>query len=107
MKPLVLLLALTPALHAVDLTPAKKTRADNIDLPSPAVITGLQVEPKAIHLVGADDTCQLIVTGTLALSRLQDLSGDVKYQVADPQVASITPSGRIIPLANGSTTITA
>ena len=34
---------------------------------------------------------------------LQDLSGDVKYEVADPKIARVSTSGRVIPLANGRT----
>ena len=38
---------------------------------------------------------------------LQDLTGDVTFDVADPNVARVTSAGRVIPLANGSTEITA
>src|SRR5262249_57250461 len=37
----------------------------------------------------------------------QALSGDVKYEVADPKVARVSTAGRVVPLANGSTEITA
>ena len=38
---------------------------------------------------------------------LQDLTGEVKYQVADAPVVRVTPSGRVIPLSSGGTTVTA
>ena len=50
---------------------------------------------------------QLVLTATLAGGRLQDLTGDVKYEVADAKVVRVTAAGRVIPLANGTTEITA
>jgi hypothetical protein len=76
-------------------------------LPTPAEIQSLTVIPTNVRLVGADDSRQLMLTGSLAGSRLQDLSGDVKYEVADGKVAQVTTSGRVVPLANGTTAITA
>jgi len=35
------------------------------------------------------------------------MSGDVKYDIADPKVARVASSGRVVPLTNGSTEITA
>lgn len=88
--------------------PAKKSTSDTIALPTPAEVKELQIFPeKAITLIGADDSRQLILTGVLKdASRLQDLSGDVKYEVADSKVCKVTPSGRVVPLENGSTTLT-
>src|SRR5439155_21000774 len=39
--------------------------------------------------------------------RVQDLTGDVTYDVADGKVVRVTTTGRVIPLANGATEITA
>jgi hypothetical protein len=76
-------------------------------LPKPGEIKELTANPASINLIGADDTCQLILTASLNSGRSQDLSGDAEYVVADPKVVKITPTGRIFPLANGTTEITA
>ncbi|MCI0682231.1 MAG: DUF1549 domain-containing protein [Gemmataceae bacterium] len=78
-----------------------------IKLPAPAAIKQLQVEPAAVKLIGADDSRQLIVTGIVQTGSLHDLTGDVKYETTNANVVSITPAGRVLPLANGSATITA
>jgi hypothetical protein len=76
-------------------------------LPKPGEIKELTANPASINLIGADDAAQLIVTASLNSGGLQDLSGDAQYVVADPKVLKITPTGRIFPLANGTTEITA
>ncbi|MCI0377249.1 MAG: DUF1553 domain-containing protein [Gemmataceae bacterium] len=92
------LLADTPA--------AKKPTSDTIVLPTPAEVKELIAQPAEFKLTGADDSRQLIVSGALA-DRRQDLSGDVKYEVADEKVVRVTSAGRVIPQADGATTITA
>jgi hypothetical protein len=76
-------------------------------LPKPGEIKDLTANPASINLIGADDAAQLIVTANLNTGRTQDLSGDAQYTVADPKVVKITPTGRLFPLANGTTEITA
>jgi len=76
-------------------------------LPKPGEIAKLEAYPTAVNLIGSDDAAQLVVTATLTAGRLQDLSGDAQYTVADPKVAAVTKSGRIVPLGNGQTEITA
>jgi hypothetical protein len=85
-------------------TPVK---SDTVALPKPDEVKALTVFPTAVSLKGLDDSRQLILTGEVMGGRLQDLSGDVKYAVADPKVARVTAAGRVMPLANGSTEITA
>jgi hypothetical protein len=77
------------------------------ELPKPADIQVLDVHPNTIALRGADDATQLVITATVAGNRLVDLSSDVKYEVADPKIARVTTAGRVVPLANGSTTVVA
>src|SRR5262249_16014988 len=67
----------------------------------------LTCPPATAALTGTDDAQQLVIPGNLAASRLQDLSADVKYEVADSKVVRVTASGRVIPLANGTTEIVA
>src|SRR2546423_7776394 len=77
------------------------------ELPKPAEVSKLGVYPEMIALRGGDDAKQLVLTAALAGDRLQDLSGDVTYTVADPKVVRVTGAGRVVPLANGATEITA
>jgi hypothetical protein len=76
-------------------------------LPTPAEVTTLAPHPPQVRLIGGDDSAQLIITGTLPAGAPQDLSGAVQYAVADPNIARVTSTGRVIPLANGTTAITA
>ena len=78
-----------------------------IKLPTPAEVMALAAHPQQVRLVGGDDSAQLIVNGSLQAGAHQDLTGAVQYEIADPKLARVTSAGRIIPLANGSTTITA
>jgi hypothetical protein len=75
-------------------------------LPTPAEVQALSVLPAAVTLKGQDDSAQLVVSGQAA-GRAQDLTGDVKYEVANPALARVTSTGRILPLANGTTEIVA
>jgi Protein of unknown function (DUF1553)/Protein of unknown function (DUF1549)/Bacterial Ig-like domain (group 2) len=94
-----------PALARADGPAAPKHTEAN--LPAPADIKKLEAHPAKVRIVGADASCQLVVTGVLANASLQDLTGAVQFEVADPSVARVTGTGRVIPLANGSTLVTA
>ncbi|MSQ97670.1 MAG: DUF1549 domain-containing protein, partial [Gemmataceae bacterium] len=72
----------------------------------PAEVKKLAIQPASVMLVGPDDSAQLVVTASLA-ERVQDLSAQAKYTVANTSVAKVTEAGRIIPLGNGATEITA
>jgi hypothetical protein len=84
-----------------------RTVKGEIALPAPSEIQSLAVWPTSITLTGDDDSRQLILTGAMSGGRLQDLSGNARYETADAGIVEVTPSGRVIPLTNGSTTITA
>jgi hypothetical protein len=92
-----------PTLQAAENT---NTQPATFSLPKPAEIKGLQVYPSKVDLDGGDDAAQLIVTATLNDGRLQDLSGEVQYSVADGKIAQVLPNGRVIPLSNGASQIT-
>jgi hypothetical protein len=95
-------------LPAAEVNPAREpARLPEVALPKPADIQKLEVRPARITLAGLDDAQQLILTASLAGNRLVDLTGDVRYEVADNKIARVTTNGRVIPLANGSTTVTA
>ena len=87
--------------------PAKKGASDVIKLPTPAEVKQLQAFPTEFQLVGEDDSRQLVLTGVLSAGGNQDLSGDVQYEVADSKIVRVMSGGRVLPLANGATTITA
>jgi hypothetical protein len=91
-----------PQVHADE----KKPASDQIALPTPAEVQSLTAQPAALTLSGQDDSAQLVLTAKLA-GREQDLTGDVTYEIANPALARVTTAGRIIPLADGKTTITA
>src|SRR5262245_13369830 len=94
-------------LRAGDLYNKEPAKNDPIVLPKPAEVQALAVYPAKITLKGMDDAAQFIATATLAGNKQQDLSGDVKYEVADAKVVKVTPTGRVLPVGNGSTEITA
>jgi hypothetical protein len=81
-------------------------KVEALVLPKPADVQSFTVQPTKLALKGLDDAQQLVVTAGLADKRLQDLTGDVKYEVANPKVARVTTAGRVVPLANGSTEVT-
>jgi hypothetical protein len=90
-----------------DLYSNKEVKGDIVAMPTPAEVQALAVYPPKVTLKGLDDSAQLILSASLAAGRLQDLTGDVKYEVANPAVVRVSTSGRVIPLANGSTEIKA
>ena len=84
----------------------KPVKFEPLALPTAAEVQALTALPTSIYLRGVDDSAQLVITGQLA-NRLQDLTGDAKYEVADSKVARVTTSGRVMPLSNGATKIIA
>src|SRR5229473_1642318 len=70
-------------------------------------VQALTAYPGKIALKGSDDAQQLIITARLNSGRLQDLSTDAQYEVADDKIVRVMSSGRILPLTNGHTEIVA
>jgi hypothetical protein len=95
------------SLSAGDLYDKAPASNDPIVLPKPAEVTALAVHPQKVALKGADDAAQLILTAALTNGKQQDLTTDIKYQVGDATIVQVTPTGRVIPVGNGSTEITA
>jgi hypothetical protein len=96
----------TPAL-AGDLYDKTSAPADSVALPKPAEVLSIAAQPAKVALKGMDDAAQLVLTATLKDGKLCDLTGDVKYDIADAKVVRVTTTGRILPVANGSTVVTA
>jgi hypothetical protein len=85
----------------------QKSPSDAIKLPAPAEVKELQAFPTKFQLVGEDDARQIVLSGVLQNGASQDLTGDAQYEVADSKIVRVTSAGRVMPLANGTTTITA
>ena len=109
-----ILLGLAAGLIACVTSPAlaqneanQKSPSDAIKLPAPAEVKELQAFPTMFQLVGEDDARQIVLSGVLKNGALQDLTGDAQYEVADSKIVRVTSAGRVMPLANGTTTITA
>jgi len=94
-------------LAAGDLYNKEPAKVDLTPLPKPADVKTLEVYPPKIALKGADDAQQLVLTATLMNGQLQDLSGDVQYDVGNTKLVRVSTAGRVIPLGNGTTEITA
>src|SRR4051812_8955386 len=71
-------------------------------------VTKLSAYPAALTIRGAEDAPQLVITGDAAGGRQIDMTDAAKYAVGDAKVVKVDPAtGRVFPLANGSTSITA
>src|SRR5437867_4204495 len=70
-------------------------------------ITAIAPYPPVLKLRGTDDAPQLLITGKRADGRDVDLTAAATYTATDAKVVRITSEGRVYPLANGSTEITA
>ncbi|HTN77542.1 MAG TPA: DUF1549 domain-containing protein, partial [Pirellulaceae bacterium] len=66
----------------------------------------MSVEPAEFTLDGANESWQLLVTTQLASGQTQDITHLATYTARDPQLASVTNSGRVRSIANGQTNIT-
>ncbi len=84
----------------------KEIETKTVTMPKPSEVKSLTAEPASVTLKGQDDSAQLVITGQLA-NRQQDVTGHVEYVVGNPSLVKVTPAGRVIPLQNGETTITA
>lgn len=104
---MVIATSITGNVSAADLYDKGTTDFKPLALPTPAEVQSLEVTPTKVTLIGLDDAAQIVLSGKLKTGRLQDLTGNVKYAVADSKVVEVTNSGRIIPLTNGITDITA
>lgn len=91
--------------QAGDIYDKDAPKGDTVSLPKPADVLSLEVYPTKIALKGSDDAQQLVLTAKLAGDKLQDLTGDATFEVANNKIIRVTSSGRVIPLANGSTEV--
>ncbi len=95
-------------LSAADLNPEKvPATLPAASLPKPAEVQSLAAKPDKITLKGLDDAQQIILTANLAGGKLVDLTHDVTYSVDNEKVARVTTFGRVVPITNGTATVTA
>jgi hypothetical protein len=92
-------------LHAAAPTEGKPLSLPDAPLPKPSDIKALTVKPDNVVLKGLDDASQLIVTAELTSGALVDLTHDVKYVFPDEKVAKANSAGRVVPVANGATSL--
>ncbi|HYV39792.1 MAG TPA: DUF1549 domain-containing protein, partial [Gemmataceae bacterium] len=85
---------------------AAQPHNDTIATPNPADVKALEIYPSKVMLRGLDDSQQLILSAVLS-NRQQDLTADVKYEVANAAIVRVTSTGRVLPLTNGATEIKA
>jgi Protein of unknown function (DUF1549)/Protein of unknown function (DUF1553)/Bacterial Ig-like domain (group 2) len=71
------------------------------------VPTLVTIEPAGASLVGHRATRQLIVSAAYADGSLRDLTHAVEWVSLNPEIATISGQGRVLPVANGSATIVA
>ncbi len=65
------------------------------------------VEPGHSTLVGKRATRQLIASATDADGSMRDLTRSLTWTSLDPKVATVSPKGQVVPVANGKVTIVA
>ena len=108
-----------PATSSADDTPAAEpeTAADatvpqSAGLGDPGELLELEIESGhtvdgAFKLDGQDARQQLIVTGKYATGQIRDLTATSDYSVEPEGIATVDASGFVVPLADGTATITA
>jgi len=62
---------------------------------------------QVLRLHGADARQQLLVTASFSTGALRDYTREVTYQTSPAGVIQVSKTGRVTPLADGTTTITA
>ncbi|WP_406695200.1 DUF1549 domain-containing protein [Singulisphaera sp. Ch08] len=77
----------------------------------PAVLIGtpssVAIEPTGAILRGRRATSQLIVTATYADGTVRDLTRALEWVSLNPEIATVTPKGRVVPVGDGTATIVA
>src|SRR5580700_12242419 len=80
---------------AGDLHSSDNTPTSSVVLPKSGEVKEISAYPAKISLESGDDADQLVISAALTSGRLQDLSGDVQYSVANENVAHVTKAGRV------------
>ena len=67
----------------------------------------LSIAPVQTRLFGRRATAQLVATGRTADGAVRDQTRAVEWVSLNPEIAQISPQGRVVPKANGAATIVA
>src|SRR6266478_7975680 len=111
-SPFHLVLAALGCLPSSFLAVAKETAGPD----SPGELKGLELfaqtaagteTNQVLRLRGADARQQLLVTASFSTGALRDYTREVSYQTSPAGVIQVSKTGRVTPLAEGTTTITA
>ncbi|HSH93839.1 MAG TPA: DUF1549 domain-containing protein [Roseimicrobium sp.] len=81
---------------------------ENLGRPESLVVHGPAGEdsPVAMTLKGKDARQQLLVTARFASGAVRDFTRQVRYQVTPAKIVDVNTNGLVVPLANGTATIT-
>jgi len=99
----VVVLACSSYSHAEDKVSTKPV--EEFVLPAETEFTKIEVFPTEVKLRGLDDAIQMVITGTTKSGMLLDLTSVSQYEAADSKTLRVTPSGRVVPLSNGNSSI--
>ena len=72
-----------------------------------SIESGRAADGGAFALNGQDARQQLVVTGKYSTGQLRDLSSKVTYETKPEGIVTVSPSGYVVPQADGTATITA
>lgn len=77
----------------------------------PALVVGLDLQPKSVKLVGRDSRQQLLATVSVLLEAgaspvLRDATRMAEYRVADETLVTVSADGVLRPLGRGTTSVT-
>ncbi len=77
----------------------------SVAMAAEAPVASISAYPAKLTLRGTDDAPQLVITGTRTDGRLVDLTAAATYTVGDAAIARVDATGRVFPMANGTTEI--
>ena len=98
--------ATAPEAEAAAAPPKAPGLGDPGELLEVQIDSGRTVEG-GFTLDGQDARQQLVVTGKFATGQVRDLTGGASYEVAPEGIVRVDSTGLVVPLADGSATITA
>src|SRR4051812_2789098 len=88
---------------AAAITPAMAAAVKE-ELPPGTKIAALEVTPAKLVLDGCFDGAQLLVTAKFASGETMDVTRLAAFAI-DPKVGAVSPSGQVVPIGNGRTSL--
>jgi hypothetical protein len=74
---------------------------------SPAALTGIEILPSSIAMIGPRYSQRLVVEGTFADGHQEELTSRATISLSDPRIAAIDKDSLVVPQGDGRATITA